>query len=409
MGYVKNHRIEVEERGYDFLGEKNVCSECVSDADLKEFITANLVATACHYCGQKGKRPIAASVDALLEEVAGALFVYWRGLDASDFFEGELMVPTLDTREALYDLGWPFTNEELAEDIVDAFEITDWVEKDPLRLAPGEALRVGWEEFSRQIRTVTRYLFFKEAESYDDHVDPGRILHEIHRLVDAYGLMRQLPRNTFIFRARFSADLSKAYTNAADLGPPPLDSAKVASRMTAAGIPVFYGALDRDTAIAETLAHATSAGEKVRASWGTFKTLVPMRVLDLTLLPPIPGTFSANRQHRQSLQFMEQFAEEVARPIDHDGREHIEYAPSQVVAEFFRHAYTSPNGESCLGILYRSSAQLGGVSCVLFLDAENCCDFEDWNGEDDPHWIALNEATPTSGVFRVRWVEDMKV
>ena len=178
--------------------------------------------------------------------------------------------------------------------------------------------------------------------------------------------------------------------------------------MSPAGIPVFYGALDRDTAIAETLAHAGAGGtaSKVRVSWGTFRTLDSMRVLDLTSLEPVPGFFSSGRGSREALSFLRTFASEVARPIPQDGREHIEYVPTQVVAEYFRHVYEGADGSRIDGILYPSSVREGGTSCVLFVGAENCCDFADWDGTDQPHRLGLDGASTGSSLFRVRWEPD---
>lgn len=301
-----------------------------------------------------------------------------------------------------YEIGWPFANEELGKDLVDAFEIEEWVEISPLRLRPGEALVAGWEEFSKQVRTVTRYLFFKEPEGYEDWVDPRRMLQEIHKLVDEYELVVQMERNTFLFRARHSWNLDEVYRSVEDLGAPSPEKAKTSSRMSPAGIPVFYGALDLDTAVAETLAHASAGGttSRVRVSWGTFRTLDSMRLLDLTSMRPVPGFFSTERRNREALSFLGVFAKQVARPIPQDGREHIEYAPTQVVAEYFRHAYEGPDGSRIDGILYPSSVSEGGTSCVLFLGAEHCCDLEEWDGTDEPHRLGLDGTSTGSSLLQ---------
>jgi hypothetical protein len=122
-------------------------------------------------------------------------------------------------------------------------------------------------------------------------------------------------------------------------------------------IPVFYGALDIDTAVEETLAHAGAGGTKaqVKVCWGTFRTITPFTLVNFTSLPQIPGFFSAKRADREPLGFLHSFTSDVARPIPPDGREHSEYAPTQVVAEYFRHVYKTPDGRPVDGILYPSS------------------------------------------------------
>lgn len=407
MGYAKEHQLEVEDRGYDYIGDRAVCADCLEDADLKKFVDDRRSENSCSYCGANEARPTAIPVDDLLDEIADAVFQDYRALEGSEFFEGEQMVTSHGTEDLfLFEIGWPFANDELGGDVVNAFEITEWVELNPLRLRPSEALEAGWEEFSRQVRTVTRYLFFQEHEGYEDWVDPRRMLQEIHKLVDDFGRVIPMDQGTALFRARPSP-LDEIYRSVEDLGPPSPEKAKRSSRMSPAGIPVFYGALDLDTALAETLAHATTGQESpaIRVWWGTFKLLESMRVLDLTSLPPVPGFFSTERRNREALSFLKRFAEEIARPIPQDGREHIEYVPTQVVSEYFRHAYASSGGSGIDGILYPSSVRERGTSCVLFLGADSCCALEAWDGSDGCR-LGLDESTVGSAPFRIRWERD---
>jgi hypothetical protein len=69
------------------------------------------------------------------------------------------------------------------------------------------------------------------------------------------------------------------------------------------------------------------------------------------------------------LVFVHAFARDLAKPITLDGREHIEYVPTQVVTEYLR--FVMP--QSIDGILF-SSAQNGGVNCVIFCDTAGCVD-----------------------------------
>jgi hypothetical protein len=55
-----------------------------------------------------------------------------------------------------------------------------------------------------------------------------------------------------------------------------------------------------------------------------------------------------------------------------DGREHIDYVPTQVVTEYFRHVFKDGDGQPVKGILYPSARQDGGVCCVLFFEADQC-------------------------------------
>lgn len=100
---------------------------------------------------------------------------------------------------------------------------------------------------------------------------------------------------------------------------------------------MFYGALDVDTAIAETR-EPGNIGKIM--SMGTFKPVREITILDLARLPNILGVFNeAGRELIQPIRFLHPFADDISRPIAHDGREHIEYVPTQVVTEYVRQAF----------------------------------------------------------------------
>jgi RES domain-containing protein len=175
--------------------------------------------------------------------------------------------------------------------------------------------------------------------------------------------------------------------------------------MSAAGIPVFYAAFERDTAMQETIAHVKETGEsrKVQICWGTFETKEPIQVLDLRRVPDKPGLFSIQRAKRPAIGFLRHFAEEIAKPIQIDGLEHIEYTPTQAVAEFFRHVHRTPAGDRVQGIIY-PSAIADGTSCVLFFGAKHCCSLQDGWHKDSEHQLGLLPESIGSITFETKWV-----
>ena len=120
---------------------------------------------------------------------------------------------------------------------------------------------------------------------------------------------------TDIWRARRAGSPCQLKQILADpssqMGPPP-PATTPAGRMNSAGIPVFYGALDQDTAIAEI---RPPVGSYVVT--GKFQLLQPVRLLNLTLLQDIviekryfePGY--ADRANRVA--FLKQLAQELTR------------------------------------------------------------------------------------------------
>ena len=81
--------------------------------------------------------------------------------------------------------------------------------------------------------------------------------------------------------------------------------------------------------------------------------------------------------------------EELTRPIVKDGREHIEYVPTQIVTEYFRHVFRTSIGEQVKGILYRSSRNGEGTCCVLFFGNENCCETTAGWESEEKNWLGL--------------------
>jgi hypothetical protein len=130
---------------------------------------------------------------------------------------------------------------------------------------------------------------------------------------------------------------------------------------------MFYGSDDIATTVAEIGAHSS----RRYAILGEFKTTRDLTLLNLADLPSIPSLYNeAGRTPRYyDLMFLRAFAADLGKPITLDGREHIEYVPTQVVTEYLR--FVPENAID--GILYRS-AQNDGVCCVLFCDSTGCTD-----------------------------------
>jgi hypothetical protein len=185
------------------------------------------------------------------------------------------------------------------------------------------------------------------------------------RIVESLELVARMERGSKFVRAREHA-ASKKISLLKDIGPPPPESA-AQSRFSPAGIPMFYGAEDKDTARIETV-----SGRKHRmVTFGHFVSLRDLRVLDLRNLPPVPSIFEADHERRAPLMFMHYFRKEVGKAVSKDGREHIEYVPSQVVSEYFRHVFRY-NRRQLDGILYESVKNPGKWCVTLFLEKERC-------------------------------------
>ncbi|MFZ2537333.1 MAG: RES family NAD+ phosphorylase, partial [Oscillospiraceae bacterium] len=190
-------------------------------------------------------------------------------------------------------------------------------------------------------------------------------------VISKCNLYTTLKAGTEILRLRLHPE-KEGFLNAIELGAPPPQFAKYANRMSAAGIPAFYGAFDKQTAIKET---AAENNIKSFATIGKFRTFHDLVLVDFTKLPPTPSIFESNSSFiRHGLRFLRSFLSDFTSPIEKDGREHIEYVPTQIVAEYLRFIHQKDGNINIDGILYRSARQSDTSACVLFINSDQSVD-----------------------------------
>lgn len=393
MGWLKDKMIEDEERGWSSVGDKYVCAKCFADYALAKFVRENAVSKHCDYCGCTSKgRPIAAPIDDVMEEISAGIHSEWSHPDEVgvpyETAEGGYQGNVIDTWDLIHEeLGGTFTNADLCKDIIDAFDAQGalWTDRHFWSLPPGEVLRYGWEEFAKLTKYSVRYLFLRSPDANAEYrgseeIPPSRFLDRLGEVVEEVGIITTLPQGTRVYRARCH-DRSKALQTSAELGPPPAERTKYSNRMSPAGIPMFYGAFDRNTVIKET--YTSSCDPEAIVTTAIFETAREFPVLDLTRLPKLPSIFdSAKRDRRPGIIFLQNFTKDLSKRIEKDGREHIEYVPTQVVTEYFRHIYNDTDFGRVRGILYPSAQRHGGKCCVLFFRSEDCCDIA-------PGWTSI--------------------
>ncbi len=111
------------------------------------------------------------------------------------------------------------------------------------------------------------------------------------------------------------------------------------------------------------------------ATIAPFEALRNLRLLDLTDIPQIPSIYDAHKRGlRDGIKFLKGFLKDITQPVSKDGSEHIEFCPTQVVAEYLRFIYKDHAGNRLDGILYPSTRVTQGVCVALFLKDVDCCD-----------------------------------
>jgi hypothetical protein len=270
---------------------------------------------------------------------------------------------TYDTWEVMFAMLSHISNrDDVIDTVTEAFDDDIWVERNMFSLnGVKNALPVGSILRSRQARGEmrTRRGTGRGGSRHDLGFGDARGTGGNRRI----GMIRTLPADRVIYRVR-AHKRSEECTNRETLGPPPSDKAPT-NRMSAAGVSVFYGAFERATAVAEA-SMSMPAGREWILTAGAWQCARSLQVLDLSELPPVPSLFAAAREWRGALLFLREFVKSISAPVVHDGGEHIEYVPTQILTEHFRKEVAALDGSRLDGIVYPSARRRGGKSLVVF-------------------------------------------
>lgn len=226
-------------------------------------------------------------------------------------------------------------------------------------------LEFEWDEFEQTVKHLSRLLLPPAGER--SSTPPERTYEFMKSLLvfaeERAGLVHTLDAGTLLYRARIernARELEKLARQepATQLGPAPRAKAS-AGRMNAQGIPMFYVAFDEETACVEVASHSPYDETVV----GTFSLQQPLRILDLSMVPPPRSPFDdTNVDGNYRLAFFSEYVERITRPVILDGNHPVDYAPTQVLTEFFRWA-TAPRLD---GIVFPSRVRDEGKNAVLF-------------------------------------------
>ncbi len=374
--------------------EQFVCVNCFDDLGLVKFIQANAGSDECSFCGSVDNAPIAAPIDEVSGHFQECLFTEYDlagnelGWDGS---EGGWIGTYWDADDLVnyvLELEFPRDNRELLlPHLFGEHREQDWCEANAYGLNDDEVASFSWSRF-RRVTMHQRRFFFQDygSDAYEhDLYSPKEVLRTIFEYAERMDLFRPLPQGARLYRARFEG-CKPQWEAPAELGPPPQETATQSNRMSPAGIPMFYGADDEETALKETY---SCPGYY---AMGRFETLRPAVLLDLTAIPSIPSLFdpipdSSEIRPRRVLKFLHHVARQVSIPIERDGKEDVEYVPTQVVTEFIRDQLTWEKLRID-GIMYDSAVRPDHVSYVLFADQSNVLSTSESRFSQD-HWLKL--------------------
>jgi len=411
LSYWSDRQIEMMEQRLrlDDVYGKRVCSECFADESIAKFIRDNVKRNACDYCANEGEKVAAADLCDVLEFMLPQIDLEYDCADQAlpnDPETGERMFPEdeFDARDLLethIELELPNDHGgELMGDIAGALPEQQWCRRDPLAASRDEAIGTSWKAFKHVIKHRRRFFFLQHQDrDLNRELSWGEAAYGIpellERIVDFtkhFGMIRPLAKGAAFSRAQWMEEGEHSF-GAARMGPPPYAFATMPNRMSPIGVPMFYGAAEASTALAEI---ATVSG---RFALGTFATTREVVIVDLSGLPDVPSLFDPDLAHYRAIaMFMHEFIGDFRKPINRQAGPHLEYLPTQVITEYFR-TIVSEEGKPIEGLAY-SSTKDGKLAIVLF--AENC-DVEGGEealGEQQPwlHMIGYEEVNHTPSV-----------
>lgn len=371
MGLAKSEWMEAQERGWVEL-DTHVCEDCVEDDYLKGLISANVTSRKCDYCGRSVREDIAACTNVVLEAVFQTVWAYYCEPSAGGVpYDHGFIIEPKGIGDVLEDLGF-----EGHLDLVKAVIAAEANGDAYVPAARGhwasshdhEILRTGWNDFAQAVKHETRFHFsVMPSSSSGGHpeVDVANMLPLLAERLKP--LAKTLPAGTLVHRIRVRKREEHWKPTATELGAPPPEHT-TAGRMNPAGIPYLYTSFDVATACCEVgMDHRTS--HTVYAA--SFALTRDIDVIDLTQPQVLPSIFDTGRkQDREESLFIHDFVEAISARVTKDGREHIDYVPSQVVCEYLAQVFEPAPNQRFAGLIFPSSVQPGGKNLVVFPSGE---------------------------------------
>lgn len=380
--FKKSYLDEYESKPKAPIRDRYLCSAHLKDYAIKAEVLKWAILGRCSYCGRR--RRVALYKDILPFIKKGVFRFYSQVEDESVYFDKEddayFGFEPMDTYEVLDDSGLESDEPKLMEDLVDSFGAVEWCYKDPYGDDENVELSYNWKEFKRVVKHKARFVFLgsKQFKSGLNGTSVDHILHEIGRRVDQLNLFKWIDVGTKLYRCR-QHDAKTIINQARDFSSPPENLALYPNRMSPSGIPMFYCAFDKKTAFSETVDLLSLKND--RMSTAVFTNKNKLYLLNLTTLPPIPSRFDEKlAPYLHTLIFLHSFVQDLSAPISKDGREHIDYVPTQIVTEYFRYTFEELTKIAIDGIIYPSSKHRGHNVCVLFYNQKETLENLYFNG-----------------------------
>lgn len=381
MGRAKEMMIEMEQDPFYGVSDRLVSAHLFENKLVRAFVLKNGFDGVCSYCNDETKvlplKSIVKEIDRIILQYFGEPDNEGVGWDSG--FEGDApgfhlegggyIVPNNkpyydDMHELLFCTGFEVKDNYLEKDIADALSFHDaLIEQDPYGLNEAEERWVDWRimkqsaiQMAKEGRTLQE-IEKKEADR----------LCNIRNDIYVVKLPLQVEKGLTLYRV-VKYDTERNSVTFSDLTSAPVPCTRD-DRMSVKGDSVFYGAINKATAMRE----AQSSSRDKFAYVGTFAPRHPLRLLDLTVIPQNVSIFDYEQYHLFT--FLQAFSQEISEPVSESDK--IQYVPTQLLTYYFRnklrHYYKDGSNYPIDGILYKSSKD-GSTDAVLFYDNASSAD-----------------------------------
>lgn len=372
MSGAMDEAMRFEDLGLNGVPDKSVCANHFNEKAIKNFIRRTSDRGYCEYCY---KNTSVVSLEDLMIFLMEAVQGFYT--DPANFMsyngrEGGYLGNVYDSSEILQEhFELEIDERVLFDDIFDSLDYSKgWANEMDYYESPSDILLYSWNYFKQVVKNRSRYFFGQVRDLNSEHylIDSNNILKEIGKSIKKFKLIKTIPAGTKLYRCRQHKKGDVSVKSAKGMTSPPDEYAVNANRMSPAGISMFYGAFEIETALAETL----DKNDAVMRFFTTAEFILKkeLNIVDLSTLPNMPSPFDQRRiKDHYRISFIKDFVKDLMAPIDRDGRVHIDYVPTQVITEYFRFPFSDKLRGSIRidGIIYPSSKN-GKKACVLFFD-----------------------------------------
>lgn len=320
MGATKRWLEEEQARGYKSGNTSLICSMHIKDDALANFIEVKGELGVCEYCKGHDERKVVA-FDQLMDVIVEGIGNHYSHPDdegvpyTSEFGYWEKTYDTEDLIRWILEL--EADDDGIIQEIIDAlgFDKT-WCLNSPGYPRESEFLSFDWDLFCKMLKHKIRYVFFrypKKVKTEYRSTNPTDVLDKIGKAIVGLKLFYRTDEGMFnnlsMYRAR-QHKTNVPVKSCKEIGPLSFTKANNANRFSPPGIPMFYGAKSKSTAILEV---RDKHHEKQIVTTARFRNIRPLNLIDLTRIPKVSVFDLEKAEFYEAAIFLKEFSKSISK------------------------------------------------------------------------------------------------